>query len=236
MPVRIAGPAALLCLVLAGSISCHEIWLERDGETLTLLSGHTGTTHGGAEIREYSPDEVLHIQCFDTSGNAVPAAVDSAYPVRITGDAAVTYVVMSSGYWTRTPFGIKRLPKNEAGSPITSWLSYESVKRIDGWGDALQGPVTDDLEITAVRNPLALKEGKKARLLVTLGGKPLADVPVAYDGEPRGVSDSRGRVNIRIKHGGLQLIQASYSEPADSVKTDEIVHSTTLVFETGTAE
>jgi nickel transport protein len=230
---RLLAAVPLACLVLVGASSSHEIWLQRQGETLTLLYGHTGTTHGEAEIKAYSPEEVLDIACFDLSGDTMTVAVDSGYPVQITGNAAVTYVLMSSGYWSRTPFGTRRLPKSEAKSPISSWLSYESVKRVDGWSDDLKQPMTDDLEITPLKNPLELTEGKKMRLLVTLQGRPLAGVPVAYAGEVRGISDSKGRVNIKAKHGGLQLIQASYSEPADSVKTDEIVYTTTLVFEIG---
>lgn len=228
---RVGTTAALFCLVLVGAPSCHEMWLEREGEILTLRYGHTGRTHGEAELKKYSPEDIVRVECFDAAGDTTACSVDLEYPVRITGTSAVTYVLTSSGYWTKTPFGTKRLPRDEAKSPLESWLSYESVKRIDEWGEGLRDPVTDDLEITALENPLDLKEGKKARLLVTLYGKPVAGVPVAYEGKPRGATDSRGRVNVRIKHGGLQLIQASHPEPADGVKADEIVRATTLVFE-----
>jgi nickel transport protein len=56
---------------------------------------------------------------------------------------------------------------------------------------------------------------------------------VSYGGKTRGQSDSDGRVNIRLKQGGLQLIQASFTEAGDGKKADELVHSTTLVFELG---
>lgn len=229
--LRTTVAVIILLLLIAGISPAHEMWLERDGDTLTLLRGHTGRTHGDADIQTYSADEVLRVECFTAHGDTLDVSVDRTYPLTVTGLAAVTYVLTSSGYWTRTPFGTKHLPRDQAKSPIASWLSYESVKRIDDWGEALAQPVTGDLEITAVENPLKLKEGKKARLLITLGGGPLEGVTVAYDGEPRGVSDSKGRVNIRIRHGGLQLIQASHTEPADSVKADEIVYTTTLVFD-----
>jgi nickel transport protein len=231
MPGRAAAVVALLALlVLTGGASGHELWLEAQGDTLTLLYGHTGKTHGEAELRTYSPDEVIRVECFDASGDTASVSVHLSYPVRIAGRPAVTYVLTSSGYWTKTPFGTKRQPKDETKSPLESWLSYESVKRIDTWGEGAGRPLTRDFEITPVKNPLKLDEGKKVRLLVTVHGEPLADVSVAYGGQPRGVTDSRGRINIRLRHGGLQLIQASFTEPADSVKTDEIVRTTTLVF------
>ena len=81
-----------------------------------------------------------------------------------------------------------------------------------------------------MEDPLALKEGDKARLLVTLRGEPLAGAVVAYDGRERGLSDAKGRINIRLKHGGLQFSQAGFTEPGDGLKCDEIVHAATLVF------
>ena len=48
--------------------------------------------------------------------------------------------------------------------------------------------------------------------------------------EPRGVTDSAGEINIRLRHGGRQLISAGFSEPIDSDKADSAVHATVLQF------
>ena len=102
-PGRVGAAALLAVLALTGHGSCHEIWLEAHGDTLTLLYGHTGTTHGKAELRKYSPSEILRVECFDARGDTVSVSVDLSYPVRVTGIPAVTYVLTSSGHWTRTP-------------------------------------------------------------------------------------------------------------------------------------
>lgn len=49
---------------------------------------------------------------------------------------------------------------------IDSWLSIESVKRIDRWGDGLAQPLTGELELVPTHNPLALKVGEKLRVRV----------------------------------------------------------------------
>ncbi len=209
----------------------HELWLEKNEQGLVLLKGHTGATHGEREVNEYDPAEVMRVECFDGGGRGGEMEFVHAYPVTLPDSCAVVYVLTSSGYWTRTPFGTKRVPKNEAKGPIESWLSQESVKRIDEWSKELGGPVTGELELSPTRNPLILREGKKVRLLATFRGEPVEGIGVAYDGEARGMTDASGRVNIRLRHGGMQIIQASYSEPGDSIMADEVIHTTSLVFE-----
>ena len=126
-----------LLIAAAGHAHAHDLWLEKQGGTLVLLKGHRYSSHGGAAEIEYSPDEVLRVLCFDPAG--VPREVPSrkTYPLEIQGDCAASYVLTSSGYWSKTPFGTKNLPKDEARQPIRSWLSYESVKRLDAWNREL---------------------------------------------------------------------------------------------------
>ena len=228
---KVAGLLAVLALLCAAPACPHELWLDREGEVLILRYGHTGSVHEGAGVLDYPVARVQHVVCFGREGEPCTASVDSTTsPVHIRGACAVTCVLYSSGYWSQTPFGTKNLAKDEAKAPTRSWLSLEGVKRVDAWSPALAAALTDDLELTPVEDPLALKEGDKARLLVTLRGEPLAGAVVAYDGRERGLSDAKGRINIRLKYGGLQFIQAGFTEPGDGLKCDEIVHAATLVF------
>jgi len=138
---------------------------------------------------------------------------------------------MSPGYWSETPFETKNLPKDKAGTSILTWLTFESVMRIDEWGDGVASPLTDGLEIIPLNDPFALSRGKKVRLVVTMNGNPVAGVPVAYFDSTRGVTDSRGRINIRLGRDGMQLIKASLTLPGDSIKTDELRYNAALVFD-----
>jgi nickel transport protein len=101
------------------------------------------------------------------------------------------------------------------------------------WGDAFSRPLTQDFEITTLENPLTLGPGGKTRLLVTLDGAPVKGAAVSYDGETRGVTGEDGRVNIKIRHAGYQVIQAGISVPLGSDEADETVYTTNLNFEIG---
>lgn len=228
---RLSIAFGMLCLLTVHTGLAHEIWLEWQGKDLVLLYGHGGAGHAGAERIEYAVEEVTEVLCFDVSGVAVEPEVERVYPVRIDAECAVTCVLTSSGYWSKTPFGTKRLPKDEAKSPLRSWLSFEGVKRIDAWNAELARPLTAHLELVPLNDPLSLEEGDKLRLLVCLEGRPVEGVVVAYDGKPRGRTGEDGKINIRIRRGGLQMIQASHTVPVTSEKADEVIHAATLNFE-----
>jgi hypothetical protein len=77
---------------------------------------------------------------------------------------------------------------------------------------------------------MGLAPGDKLRLLVTLGGRPKAGVSVAYDGDTRGVTGANGLINLKVRHGGTQLIAASVLEPGPEGGPD-LLRSATLVLD-----
>jgi nickel transport protein len=115
--------------------------------------------------------------------------------------------------------------------PVESWLSHDSVKRIDHWTESLARPLAGGLELTPLEDPLRLRKGKKLRLRVSFDGEPVGDAVVAYDGKPRGQPGPDGRINIRLRHGGFQVIQATLTRALSSEKADEVIHSSHLNFE-----
>lgn len=221
----------LLLLPFCLPAPAHDLWIERQGPLHTLQYGHERSGHAGAKILEYKPEQVREAACFNAAGKAMRAEVGRAWPVTLSGDCAASWFLSSSGYWSKTPYGTKNLPKTEAGPVIDSWLSVESVKRIDAWDAALTQPVTRALEIVPLANPLRLRAGDKLRLKVTLEGRPVAGATVAYFGHPRGVSAADGQVNVRLRQPGLQLVQASLETPLADGRADRLIQSTALQFE-----
>ena len=114
---------------------------------------------------------------------------------------------------------------------VKSWLSHESVKRIDTWSPALAKPLTQELEIVPLDDPLRLSASDKLHLRVTLAGRPVSGATVTYDGEPRGATDTDGNINVRLRHDGYQMIATSVTRPLASPKADEEVRAASLVFE-----
>jgi len=221
----------LLLTLLPALVLAHDLWIERIGPLHTLAYGHESSGHEGAKRLEYKPETIKQAICFSASGQELRAEQGRTYPVTLKGDCAVSWFLQSTGYWSKTPYGTKNLPKNEAGAVIDSWLSMESIKRIDRWSDALTNPQTRELELVALENPTTLKTGAKLHMRAYFQGKPAANVTVAYFGKPRGVTGADGAVNIRLNEAGFQLIQASLELPLNDGKADKTIHSAALQFE-----
>ena len=67
--------------------------------------------------------------------------------------------------------------------------------------------------------------------LVVKDGKPVAGASVAYHGNPRGETDADGRIAIRLRHGGVQLIATSLELPLKDGKADTEILAATLQFD-----
>jgi nickel transport protein len=221
----------LVIALAAGHAQAHDLWLEKEEGDLLLRYGHKYSTHQGSTFLEYPVEWVREALCFDATGARISYQAGEAYPYRMQGECAAAHVSISSGYWTKTPYGTRNVAKDEARMPVKSWLSHESVKRIDRWTESLARPLAGGLELTPLVNPLELRKGEKLRLRVTFDGAPVDDAVVAYDGKPRGQPGRDGGINIRLRHGGFQVIEASVTRALASEKADEVIHSASLNFE-----
>ena len=209
----------------------HDLWLEKTGRHWTLYQGHRHSAHAGAETLAYGMNFVTAGKCLDERGGARPLAVAGTAPWTASGDCAALLVEVSSGYWSKTPWETKNVPKAEAPGALKSWLSKESVKLLARWSGAFAQPLGEGLEIVPTTDPFALKPGDKLVVRVLRGGKPLVGVPVAYHGAPRGETDPDGRIAIRLRHAGVQLISTSAESPLMDGKADLEIAAATLQFE-----
>lgn len=226
--IRLSVAALLLCAMPARA---HDLWLEKDSSGYLLYQGHRYSAHTGAELVNYDPAFAKSAVCVDDRGTARSPALVKSFPVRIEANCAALFVSFSSGYWSKTAWDTRNVPKNQASGVVDSWLSEESVKRIDRWAPAATQPLTDGLELTLRTDPTRLKPGDKLTVLVTEHKLPRAGVPVAYGGDTRGASGEDGKVAIRLRHGGMQLIEASLETRLADGKADTLIRATTLQFE-----
>jgi nickel transport protein len=221
----------LIPLVLSSIAVSHDLWIEKDGNFYVLYYGHLHPKQGDEKLIKYKPEEVLKFECFDVNGKAITSKIERSYPAKLQGSCGVVFALFSSGYWTKSVHGLKNLPKNQVQDAIEGWLSYESIKRINQWSEAYTKPLEEDIDIVPLENPLKTKVGEKITLAVYYRGKPLKNAVVAYDEHPIGTTDEEGKINIRIKHSGLQMISTSIREKADGVRADYVIKTTNLSFE-----
>lgn len=220
-------------MFLISPSSAHDYWYEVNGQGYVLYRGHHHTEHEGDEIVPYDPSIVKKVYCESTDGVVQEIDPPSQYPARIPGPCASLAVEVNSGYWSQTWTETVNQSKDEVPDVQFSWQALEGAKLVNSW---LNGhdprPLSNGLEIVLEKNPFVLEVGQKLRLLVTQDGKPRPGVTVAYDGNPRGVTGSDGRINIRIRHPGPQVITGSVDEPPlDKKKAEKLIRATALFLE-----
>ena len=211
----------------------HDYWFEREGHEYVLYRGHHFGDHEGESLVPYDPAIIQHVTCVSPEG--VPQSVHppSRYPLRISDPCARLTVEVDSGYWSVNGIETYNQSKDEVPDALRSWRAIESTTLLNSWNKLKHLPsLPQGLEIFLEKDPFLVKEGEKLRLLVLQAGQPRQGVTIAYDGNPRGVTGPDGRINIRIRHGGLQVVTASLKEPAPNLKkADTLLRSTTLLFE-----
>lgn len=225
-------PWVLLCL--ASTAAAHDYWFEPDatnGDVL-MYRGHRFSDHDGVALEPYEPSEIESAACLGDRFSAPRDSFARIYPMRLPADCLALFVFLDAGTWVRMPDGIANVTSHDGAGAIESWKALESVKLIKEWdAERLTAPLSSELDIVPTGDPFALEPGDKIRLQVTLNGRPVEGAAVAYHGDFRGYTDSDGRVNIRIRHGGLQVIGASIEEPLDGGEADRLVRSAVLQFE-----
>ena len=217
-------------LAVCSPLAAHDLWLEPLSAGFELRYGHAHSAHEGEAALPYAPDFVQGAYCQPAMGPVQSLDVRPAYPARFPADCDGLLVEASSGAWSTTVEGKRNVSPEGLPGVIRSWRSVESTKRINHWNAALSTPMSDGLELVPLQDPFAVGVGRKLRLLVTLDGQPRAGVSVAYAGETRGVTGSDGRLNLRLRDPGLQLIAASLRVPMDEGPVEAVVHATTLHF------
>lgn len=219
----------MVLVLFSNFLLSHNLWIERVGKDFIFIYGHHKHVHSEEEKLPYKVENVLEVKCFDKDLKIINCKVLKEYPLKVEGDCACIYILYSSGYWTKTPYGTENVPKNKANMPIDSWLSYESTKWI---GNFIKSePISEKLEIVPLNNLFFLKVGDKMRFKIYFYKKPAPNVPVEYYGKVLGVTDEEGNINIRLKEKGLQLINASITENVKAEDKDKIIYGASLSFE-----
>ncbi|MCD6258118.1 MAG: hypothetical protein J7J31_00790 [Helicobacteraceae bacterium] len=205
----------ILSLILLNlTLFAHNIWID---DTKNVIYGHITKSHDGPNSKNklLDKDELQSVVCQKEDAQSL--------------ECDLLFVTLKPKYYTKTPYGVKNTPKNETVTAMRSHLSHESVKRV--YNQKGLAAYKHGFEITLTNKLNSIQVGDKLRVVVLEEGKPKEGVVVSYDDRSIGISDEEGHVNIKVRHTGLQNLQASYAQKGDGVTCDEIIYSTTLNFE-----
>jgi nickel transport protein len=228
---------AALSLALAAALApatadAHDVFWSAGAPADTLLEGHlTGHGHGGAANEPLAASRVAWLATIGADGVVHVVPVPAAAPVTVAADGVADFALVEWGWWTKTADGTTNSHPSEVAHPLQGWHSQETVKHLRGWHQALGSPLGRGLELTPLADPRVLSPGDKLAVLVTLDGAPVEGAAVAYGDDTRGASGSDGRVNIRLRKAGLQVVRASLRRPDADAPRYEDVRTAVLTFE-----
>ncbi|MCL4503639.1 MAG: DUF4198 domain-containing protein [Deltaproteobacteria bacterium] len=222
--------AATMLLLQTSPASAHDYLIEQKGQDILLFYGH------GDQATEFEAAKVSKLKAIDAQGKDLQVQKDKrvkALLLKVSGSPAVMMAEIDNGYWSKTIYGWKELPKRKASRVVEAIRSFYFTKSLLSWSGAVQEAAgASRLSIVPMENPFELKPGAQLPVRITGNGKPLPGVEViGLDHAERGRTDSDGIIRIPI-NAGLNLITVEYKEPIkDDPDADALSLTATLTFD-----
>ncbi len=132
-----------------------------------------------------------------------------------------------TGQWVKTLQGTRKGTRIEHPQALSAWESSEVIYRYE----KPTSKVPKGYMLLPLQAPHSIAMGERITLQLLYDGKPLANVPVAYDDQTRGITDAQGRINIRLRHAGTQHFTATHTRPSTTPALDKAITNITLQFE-----
>lgn len=210
--------------------SAHDFWIEQRGDNFRVVFGH------GTHREEFEPSKIKSIRVIDTEGRDIPfkkEMKDKGLNIRPERLPALIIVEIDNGYWSKTIYGWKELPKRKASRVVEALRSIFYTKTIISWSEAIEKASSlARLDILPLKNPFEIQEGETLPLKILLEGKPLAGAEVfGIDHKKIGTTSRDGLISIPIFRGN-NLVTVNYREPLkDDPDADVLSLTATLTFE-----
>jgi len=221
---------AAFLLIFPSSAFAHDFWIEKKGNELLLVFGH------GVKREEFDLSKVKYIKAFDLHGKEIEVNNEKrAFSLLLKTDQppSLLFAEIDNGYWSKTIYGWKNLPKRKASRVVESNRSFFYPKALLSWSDAASKPLIDSrLDIIPLENPFELKTGVLLPIRVLYQGKPISGVDVeGGDHQKMSITDKEGGAKIPLTKG-RQLLSVSVKEPLkNDPDADYLSIASTLTFE-----
>ncbi|HXZ35842.1 MAG TPA: DUF4198 domain-containing protein [Thermodesulfobacteriota bacterium] len=221
-----------LLLALVPGAWAHDFWVEQSGKDLLLIFGH------GDQREEFDISRVTAIKAFSSGGGEIEVRKEKkgkGLLLQPGEPPSWVWVGIDNGYWSKTIYGWKNLPRRKASRVVEANRSICYAKALLSWNDALLRPAGEALlDIALLENPWGMKAGDLLPFKVFFRGKATPGIPVeGRDHETVATTDKDGNGRVRMDKG-RHLLSVSYREPAkDDPDADFITYAATLTFEVG---
>ena len=189
---QITLTAAMLLLAFCSTALAHDMWATfEDVEVGKPLTAAIGYGHSFPQTEAIPADEVelfKPIRAIGPTGElTMKPGTDNFKAVSQENLVKGTYLVITDVtpvFWTKTPDGWSRKPRNEEPQALSCGMYIENAKgivNVDGSieTELIGKPVGLPLEIVPLANPATIKPGQRLQLQVLFEGKPLARAKVA---------------------------------------------------------
>lgn len=229
--VKVLLLAAFLFLQ-SSALYAHDFWIEHKGKDFVLIYGH------GTQREEFDLTKVKDVKAFDQQGKVVKVEREKrekgkGLSLRPVEQASLLVVEIDDGYWSKTIYGWKNLPKRKASRVVEAIRSMSYSKALLSWNDFVQKPSGDmKLDIIPLKNPFELKTGDSLPIKVLFQGTPLPGVTVeGSEHEKLAATDKDGVANVQLSKS-YQVVKVAHKERLkDNPDADYFNVTTTLSFE-----
>jgi nickel transport protein len=220
----------LLIVILPSSLLAHDFWIEKKGDEFMVVFGH------GTQRLEFEPSKIKNVKAFDLRGKEVGVNKEkrgTGILLKTDEPPSLLFVEIDDGYWSKTIYGWKNLPKRKASRVVESFRSFYYSKALLSWGEAVQRPLNDaKLDILPLENPFELREGNVLPVRILYQGKPISGLEVeGGDHQKIATTDKEGVARLKVSKGH-QVFSVNYKEPIkNDPDADSLRITSTLTFE-----
>ena len=230
---------SLLFTGLAGAVNsqAHGIWFAERATQLALIYGV-----GADDLDSVKRLPLIEsVAGYDAEWNALPTELRIAGPLLLVnsdGLPSVVSAVLNNGIWSKTPGGEwLRKGKDEVPDAIVAEKTFKYAVHVKGELNSRIPLLPDQvLQLGPVNSGIPAMMGDEMTLTVFFQGKPAqgARIKTDYVNDPDGaplVTDSAGKVTIKVRNQGLNVVAAIFDGPPDEPeRVDKIQHLATLSF------
>ncbi len=219
-----------------GSIAAHEFWLKAEQGVYVLQFGHLSGSGDGPASLNYEPADFTEMHCLTDGVPKAGRFTVKNGKIAVESECDAVTFRTAKIHYTKTPYGTFRKKKNETEYPLKSWASTEYIKSFIHLTKGLNRPLfpadSSAPEIIPLHSGALFKPepDSKFTFRIIKNGQGIAGVPVSLNGDVRGHTGADGRINLRLRRCGDQIIQASVSVPGDRISADEVTETATLHF------